>query len=64
MGSLVVNGAALLALLWFNVFVVNYVAAREGVTFGKDEEEKTIIGGGKGFGGGFGGGFGKGGGIA
>lgn len=65
MGRLV-NGAGLLVLLCFHVFVVSNVAAREGgMSFGKDEEEKTFIGGGKGFGGGFGkaGGIGKGGGI-
>ena len=49
MGRLV-NGAGLLVLLCFHVFVVCNVAARDGVmSFGKDEEEKTFIGGGKGF---------------
>ncbi|CDY18121.1 BnaA01g23820D [Brassica napus] len=46
MGRLV-NGATLLALLCFHVFAVN-VTARNGVSSSKDEEEKTLIGGGKG----------------
>ncbi|KAJ4887199.1 glycine-rich cell wall structural protein [Raphanus sativus] len=67
MGRLV-NGASLLVLLCFHVFAVN-VSARNGESFNKDEEEKTLIGGGKGggfgggFGGGSGGGFGAGGGF-
>ncbi|KFK36628.1 hypothetical protein AALP_AA4G148800 [Arabis alpina] len=67
MGRLV-NGASLLALLCFHVFVVNHVSARDGVSFGKDEEEKTFIRGGFGGGGigkgvGIAGGIGKGGGF-
>ena len=59
MGRLV-SGATLLALLCFHVFVVNVVA--RDVSSGRDEDEKTLVGGGKGggFGGGFGGGAGGG----
>ncbi|CAA7028052.1 unnamed protein product [Microthlaspi erraticum] len=44
MGRLV-NGVGLLALLWFHVFVVHNVVARDSLSFSKYEEEKTVIGG-------------------
>ncbi|CAA7028056.1 unnamed protein product [Microthlaspi erraticum] len=60
MGRLV-NGVGLLALLCFHVFVVHNVVARDSLSFGKDEEEKTFIGGGMDKGGGdIGGGIGPG----